>query len=165
MNNKFYKYSILSTIYMYITVFIFLGVALFIFIDEYKAVPKGGYIINFCVELFLVLFMLLLTIFTMYRFHNSYIYLDIENNRIVLNYIDGRKIYKEEYFGNIERIEYRDNIKNERYSIHIIWKNYDNAFYVNYDYKDITSKKSIKRRMTKYLDYCNKIINEYNQNN
>ena len=92
-------------------------------------------------------------------------YLDIENNRIILNYIDGRKIYKEEYFKNIEKLEYRDNVKNERYSIHIIWKNYDNTFYSNYEYKDITSKKSIKRRMIKYLDYCNKIINEYNKNN
>ena len=165
MNNKFYKYSLLARIYAYITVLFFLVMTILILFTEDKIFSNLGNFINICFKLFMVVFMLALTVFTVYSLQNSYIYLDIENNRIILNYIDGRKKYKEEYFKNIEKIEYRDNIKNERYSIHIIWKNYDNVFYVNYDYKDITSKKSIKRRMTKYLDYCNKIINEYNQNN
>lgn len=163
--NKLYKNSLIEKITYIITNLVFLSVSIiFLFLDK-KLLPDASDLLNLLFEIFSTIIFLVLFIYIIYTNENSYLYLDLKDKKFILNYVDGKKIYYQEYFPNIEKIEARIEDKKEykAYSIHVIWKEYDKVIYTKYRDRKIINAKRKVRRLNKYFTYCNEIIKKNNE--
>ena len=163
--NKLYKYSLIQRILNIIVCLVFLFVSIIFLVSEEKLLPKASNLSNLLFEIFATIIFLSLFIYTLYTNEKSYLYLDLNNKKFVLNYVGGKKIYYEEYFPNIEKIEARRGNKKEykEYSIHVIWKEYDKVIYTKYSNREIINIKRTVKRLNQYFDYCNEVIKKSNE--
>ena len=100
--NKLYKNSLMEKITYIITNLVFLSVSIiFLFLDK-KLLPDASDLLNLLFEIFSTIIFLVLFIYIIYTNENSYLYLDLKDKKFILNYVDGKKIYYQEYFPNIE---------------------------------------------------------------
>ena len=163
--NKLYKYSLIQRILNIIVCLVFLFISVICLVSEEKLLPNASNLLNLLFEIFATTIFLSLFIYTLYTNEKSYLYLDLNNKKFVLNYVGGKKIYYEEYFPNIEKIEARRGNKKEykEYSIHVIWKEYDKVIYTKYSNREIINIKRTVKRLNKYFKYCNEIIKKSNE--
>lgn len=163
--NKLYKYSLIKKMLYIITCLVFLFVSVVFLVSEEKLLPNANDLLNLLFEIFTTTIFLSLFIYTFYTNEKSYLYLDLNNKKFILNYVDGKKIYYEEYFPNIEKIEARRENKKEykEYSIHVIWKEYDKVIFTKYRNREIINIRRTVKRLNKYFDYCNEVIKNSNE--
>ena len=137
----------------------------YILVSEEKLLPNASDLLNLLFEIFAIIIFLSLFIYTFYTNEKSYLYLDLNNKKFILNYVEGNKTHYEEYFPNIEKIEARRENKKEykEYSIHVIWKEYDKVIYTKYSNREIINIKRTVRRLNNYFDYCNAVIKKSNE--
>ena len=111
--NKLYKYSLIKRLLYLISCLVFLFISIICLVSEEKLLPNASDLLNLLFEIFATIIFLSLFTYTFYTNEKSYLYLDLNNKKFILNYVVGKKIYYEEYFPNIEKIEARRGNKKE----------------------------------------------------